>query len=80
MDDAKLKDGLRTAMSISSDCNKFVTDNGVWSAEIDPERRRVVCAVLMNSIRVLAALYDLFHLASSLSCLTLLQSSISSWD
>ena len=53
---AKLKEGLKTAMFISTDLNKYVTDNEIWSATADPERRRVVLAVLLNGIRLLAAL------------------------
>jgi methionyl-tRNA synthetase len=56
MDWAKLKEGLKTAMSISTDLNKFVTDNEIWSSSADPERRRVVVSILLNGIRLLAAL------------------------
>lgn len=56
MDWAKLKEGLKTAMTVSADLNKFVTDNEIWSAQADPERRRVVLAILLNGIRLLAAL------------------------
>ena len=56
MDWAKLKEGLRTAMAVSADLNKYVTDNEIWSPTADPERRRVVIAVLLNGIRLLAAL------------------------
>lgn len=56
MDYARLKEGLKTVMSISADCNKFVTDNEIWSAAADPERRRVVVSILINLIRLLAGL------------------------
>lgn len=58
MDWAKLKEGLKTAMSVSADLNKFVTDNEIWSPQADPERRRIVIAILVNGIRLLAALYS----------------------
>ena len=56
MDWARLKEGLRIAMHISADCNKFVTDNEIWSATADPERRRVVISILLNCIRLLGGL------------------------
>lgn len=60
MDFAKLKDGLKLAMEVSSDCNKFVTDNEIWSSSADKERRRVVLTILSNAIRVLACLFEPF--------------------
>lgn len=56
MDWAKLKDGLKTVMEISSDYNKFMQDNEIWSATADPERRRVVLSILVSGIRLLAGL------------------------
>ncbi len=56
MDWAKLKDGLKAVMEISSDYNKFMQDNEIWSASADPERRRVVLSILVSGIRLLAGL------------------------
>ena len=74
MDWARLKEGLKTAMSVSSDCNKFVTDNELWSPTVEPERRRVILAVLLNSIRILAALYTTLISDLNPLCLGSLQS------
>lgn len=56
MDWAKLKDGIKAVMDISSDYNKFVQDNEIWSASADPERRRVVLSILVSGIRLVAGL------------------------
>jgi methionyl-tRNA synthetase len=56
MDWAKLKEGIKAVMEISSDYNKFMQDNEIWSASADPERRRVVLSILVSGIRLLAGL------------------------
>lgn len=56
MDWAKLKDGIKAVMDISSDYNKYIQDNEIWSSTADPERRRVVLTVLVNGIRLIAGL------------------------
>jgi methionyl-tRNA synthetase len=56
MDWARLKDGIKAVMEISSDYNKFVQDNEIWSATADPERRRVVLSILVSGIRLIAGL------------------------
>jgi methionyl-tRNA synthetase len=58
MDYAKIKDGLKTVMELSSLCNKFMTDN--WTQKIDMQRKQVVVATLVNAIRVVACLFEPF--------------------
>ena len=57
MDWAKIKDGLKTVMEISGDCNKFIQDNEIWSANADQVRKNNVLCILANCIRLLACLY-----------------------
>lgn len=58
MDGAKLKDGLKTVMELSSLCNKFMTDS--WTPKIDATRKIVIVTVLTNVIRVLGVLFEPF--------------------
>lgn len=58
MDGAKLKDGLKTVMELSSLCNKFMTDS--WTPKIDATRKLVIVTILTNVIRVLATLFEPF--------------------
>lgn len=58
MDGAKLKDGLKTVMELSSLCNKFMTDS--WTPKIDATRKLVIVTVLTNAIRVVATLFEPF--------------------
>jgi methionyl-tRNA synthetase len=46
MEQVKLKDGLRTAMEYSSECNLYIQDNKPWElSKTNPER----CAQVMNT-------------------------------
>lgn len=56
MDWAKLKEGLKLVMEISSDCNKFVTDNEFFAQSVPIDRKRVIVSILTNAIRILACL------------------------
>lgn len=58
MDYAKLKDGLKSVMELSSLCNKFMTDN--WTQKIDAHRKQVIVAILANVIRVVGCLFEPF--------------------
>lgn len=59
MDWAKLKDGLKTVMEISSDCNKFISDNE-FGGKTEANRSKVILTILANMIRLLGALFEPF--------------------
>lgn len=80
MDWAKIKDGLKTVMEISGDCNKFIQDNEIWSANADQVRKNNVLCILANCIRLLACLYPHSNQASSPLCPASRLRSTSSWE
>jgi methionyl-tRNA synthetase len=61
MEQVKLKDGLRTAMDFSHDCNFYIQDNKPWELnKSDPIRCAQVMNVALNALVMLCIILEPF--------------------
>jgi len=54
----RLKDGLKKVMELSSQLNKYMQDNEIWSKETEVKRQDTVLCVLASGIRLMAAMFE----------------------
>lgn len=60
MEFSKIRKGLRVVLSMCQACNTYMQTNQIWEKTCLPERKKIVLAVLCNSIRILAGLFEPF--------------------
>jgi len=61
MEATKLKDGLRTAMEMSSDCNQYIQENQPWAIKkTDPVRCEQVVNTILNALVFVCVILEPF--------------------
>lgn len=60
MEVTRIRESLRIVLDVCTLGNQYMQENEIWGKTAEPERKRVVLAVLCNAIRILCGLFEPF--------------------